>query len=132
MSIRDSHTYDNLTLLKDAGAVTADGAGTVASVARVLDLGADAKTNGIVVLDTSAVDTSSADETYRVVIQGCNAIGFGSGVVELASLAVTATGRNEAAFSTRQGSTNYRYVRLFTDVGGTTPSINFTAYIAKP
>lgn len=130
MSLRDSATYDNLGLLKDAGAVTADGAATVASVARVLDLG-DAKTDGRVVIDTAAVDTSSSDETYRVSLQGCNAIGFGSGVVELGSLSVTATGRSVMSFSTRQGTTNYRYVRLFTDVGGTTPSVNFTAYITK-
>lgn len=130
MTIRDSHTYDNLLLLKDAGAVTADGAGTVASVARVLDLG-DAKTEGRVVIDTSAVDFTTGDETQDVILQGCNAIGFGSGVVQLASLTITATGRNEALFSTRQGSTNYRYVRIYTDVNGTTPIDNYTAYIAK-
>lgn len=130
MTIRDSHTYDNLTLLKDAGAVTADGAGTVASVARVLDLG-DAKTEGRVIIDTSAVDFTTGDETQDVILQGCNLIGFGSGVVQLASLAITATGRNEAPFTTRQGSTNYRFVRIYTDVSGTTPIDNYTAYIAK-
>lgn len=130
MTIRDSHTYDNLLLLKDAGAVTSDGAGTVNSVARVLDLG-DAKTEGRVIIDTSAIDATTGDETQQVILQGCNAIGFGSGVVQLASMAINATGRNEAPFTTRQGSTNYRYVRIYTDMGGTTPSDNFTAYIAK-
>lgn len=132
MTIRDSHTYDNLTLLKDAGAVTADGAGTVGGSARVLDLGDQAKTEGRLIVDTSAVDATTGDETQRIILQGCNAIGFGSGVAELASLAITSVGRTEAMFSTRQGSTNYRYVRVFTDVGGTTPSVNFTAYLAKP
>jgi hypothetical protein len=130
MTIRNSYTYDNLTLLKDAAALTADAALQVGGAARVVDLG-DANTEGRVIIDTSAIDTTTGDETYRFILQGCNVIGFGSGVVELASLGVTATGRQETSFSTRQGSTNYRYVRGYLDVGGTTPSLNFTAYLAK-
>jgi len=131
MTIRDSHTYDNLTLLKDAGAVTADGAGTVGGQARVLDLGAGAKTEGRFIVDTSAVDATTGDETQRIILQGCNDVAFGAGIVELASLNVTAAGRSESMFTTRQGSVNYRYVRVYSDMAGTSPSVNFTAYLAK-
>ncbi len=130
MTIRNSQTYDNLMLLKDAGAVTADGAATVASVARVLDLGL-ARMDAKVILDASAIDTTTGDETYRVSLQGCAAIGFGSGVVELGSVLMTAAERKEIHFSNVAGGTTYQYVRIYTDVGGTTPSLNFTAFIAK-
>lgn len=130
MTTRNSQTYDNLLLLKDAGAVTADGAATVASVARVLDLG-PARFQAKVIIDTSAIDATTGDETYRAILQGCNAIGFGSGVVELGSVAVAASGRSEIHFVNQVGDTIYQYVRLYSDVGGTTPSINSTAFIAK-
>ena len=39
--------------------------------------------------------------------------------------------RTEVHFVNQVGSTVYQFVRLFTDVGGTAPSINFTAFIAK-
>ncbi|MGM4891259.1 hypothetical protein [Tardiphaga sp. 839_C3_N1_4] len=129
MTIRDSYTYDNLTLLKDAGAITADGAATVGGQARFLDLG-DAMTEGHFIVDTSAIDLTSADETYRVILQGSNTTNFAA-TVELASLVVSAAGRAAAPFQTRIGSTNYRYVRAYTDVGGTTPSLNFTAFLGK-
>jgi hypothetical protein len=44
---------------------------------------------------------------------------------------VAATGRSQIGVHNVVGSTVYRYVRLMTDVGGTTPSINFTAFLAK-
>lgn len=130
MTIRNSQTYDNLLLLKDAGAVTADGAATVATVARVLDLGL-ARMEAKVVLEASAIDTTTGDETYRVSLQGCDVVGFGSGVVELGSVLMTAAERKEIHFVNQVGSTIYQFVRLYTDVTGTTPSLNYTGFIAK-
>ena len=122
--------FDNLLLLKDAGAIVASGAATVAGQARVLDLGTG-MIEGKMVIDSSAVDVADANETYRVALQGCNAIGFGSNVVELASADMKATGRREVPFTNEQGATRYRYMRLFTTVSGTTPSINSTAFLTK-
>jgi hypothetical protein len=130
MTIRSSQTYDNLLLLKDAGAVTADGAATVGGQARVLDMGTG-RFSAKAIVDSSALDLASADETYRVIIQGSNASNFGSGVVELGSGAVAATGRAEIHVTNEQGGTIYRYVRAYIDVGGTTPSINSTIFLAK-
>lgn len=130
MTLRNSNTYDNLLLLKDAGAVTATGVATVAAVPRVLDLG-PAAMQAKVVIDPSAIDFTSLDETYRVTLQGCNAIGFGAGVVELGSILVGSAVRHNLYFINRLGTTVYQFVRLNTTVGGTTPSINFTAFIAK-
>lgn len=130
MTTRNSQTYDNLLLLKDAGAITADGACTVGGQARVLDMGT-ARFEAKAIVDSSAIDLASADETYRVIIQASNVVGFGSGVVEIGSGTVLATGRSEIGVSNDQGGTIYRYVRAFIDVGGTTPSVNCTIFLAK-
>ncbi len=129
---RNTATYDNLLLLKDAGAVTSSGAAQVSSVARVIDLGAAFAGNVRAIIDNSALDTADANETYRVDVQGSNDITFASGVVVLGSVTVTvASARNEASFSNAQGDTVYRYVRAYHTLAGTTPSINYTAFIAK-
>jgi hypothetical protein len=131
---RNAATYDNLLLLKDAGAVTADGAGTVNSAARVLDLGL-AVCEGEVRIDISAFDFTTGDETARAILQGSNDIAFGSGIVELASLNMPAasglTGRVMFPFTNVLRGTIYQYVRIYFDVGGTTPSINCIVYLTR-
>lgn len=129
---RNTATYDNLLLLKDAGAVTASGAATVAASPRVIDLGPAYAGSVRAIIDNSALDSTDTNETYRVDIQGSNDITFATGVVVLGSVTATiASARNEAAFSNNQGETTYRYVRAFHTLAGTTPSINYTAFIAK-
>lgn len=135
-------TYDNALLLKDAGAITADAAATVASVARILDLGA-ARLDARMIVDVSAIDVSSADERYDVALQFSNSSSFASGVVGGASIALGAAaalpaesaasviGRYEAPFSNEINGVTYRYCRVYTNVSGTTPSINYTAFIAQ-
>ena len=130
MTVRSSQTYDNLLLLKDAGAVTASGAATVAAQARVLDLGLG-RFEARAIIDASAVDTADANETYRVAIQGSNDPAFGSGVVELGATTVTGAGRSEARFTSQPNDVIYRYVRAFLTLTGTTPSINSVIYLVK-
>jgi hypothetical protein len=123
-----SRTFDNLLLLKDAGAITVDAGGTVASVARIVDVG-DAHMDGVAVVDIGAIDT--ANGTYVLRIQGSTTLGFGT-PVELAARAITATGRTEIPFNNEAGGLYYRYVRCYNDVSGATPSINGTVFIGKP
>ena len=131
MTIRNSNTYDNLLLLKDAGAAVASGAATVAAVARVLDLGPADIGNVKAVIDTSALTLGGATaETYSVAIQGSETLAF-TVPVQLGALAVIAAGRNEAHFNNVQGGVTYRYVRAFLTLAGTAPSINATIFIAK-
>ncbi len=129
MTVRNSQTYDNLLLLKDAGAITASGAATVAGQPRVLDLG-PARTEAKVIVDTAAI-AAGGDKAYRVALQGSNDIAFGAGVVELGSVAVAKAGRSELHFTTQPDDEPYRFVRARFDVTGTSPSINATAFIAK-
>jgi hypothetical protein len=123
-----SRTYDNLTLLKDAGVVTVDAAAQVGGSARVVDVG-DAHMDAVAVIDTSAVDT--AQGTYTVRIQGSTLLAF-STPVELAAREVKATGRLEIPFNNEISGVYYRYIRAFHDTGGASPSINNTIFMAKP
>jgi hypothetical protein len=125
-----SRTYDNLLLLKDAGAIVADAPAQVGGSARVLDVG-NAHMDGVAIVDTSAIDFTSVDETYVVRIQGSTTIGFGT-PVELAARAITAVGRTEIPFNNEVAGSYLQYIRAFNDTGGTTPSINSTIFIAKP
>lgn len=133
-------TYDNALLLKDAGAVTASGNATVAAAARILDLG-PGRVDGRVVCDVSAIDTASNDEGYTLQVQGSNSPSFASGIVALATKqlgdatvtgnsADTGVGRYEIPFQNEENGVVYRYLRLRYVIVGTTPSINFTAFVA--
>ena len=127
-------TYDNALLLKAAGAVTATGTGTI------LDLGA-ARADFRAICDVSAIDNASADESYILQVQGSNSPTFASGVVALASKqlgvasatgnsANTGVGRYEIHGSNEENGVLYRYVRVRHVLAGTTPSINYTAFLA--
>jgi hypothetical protein len=126
MSYR-GYNFDALLEMKDAGAIVADAAAQVAGVDRVLDLGA-ARWEGVVVINTTALDLADTNETYDVQIQLSNSATFASGNEIFCKVPITALGRVEVPFVNQKYGTGYRYARLFTDVGGTTPSINYTAY----
>lgn len=133
-------TYDNATLLKDAGAITADAAAQVSASNKILDLGA-ARMDGRVIVDVSAIDVSSADEVYVLIAQFSNSSTFASGVIGGVALrlgaaaalqgesAASVVGRYELPVTNEINGTTYRYMRMYTDVGGTTPSINYTAFL---
>ena len=129
-------TYDNATLLKAAGAVTADGAAPI-----VLNLG-DGLMDARVIVDVSSITTGgAAGETYAISAQFSDSATFASGVVGGATIrlgaaaglpgesAASIAGRYELAISNQINGTVYSYMRLYTDVAGTAPSINFTAYL---
>ncbi len=134
-------TYDVAMLLKDAGAVTADAAGTVSAVARVLDLGA-ARLDGRVIADVAAIAVG-ADNRYDLLVQFSNSATFASGVIGGAALSLgnsavlpgetgtSVIGRYEATFTNEINGTTYRYARIYTNVSGTTPSIDYRAYVVK-
>jgi hypothetical protein len=134
-------TFDALTQLKDAGAVTASAAAQVAAAAKVLDLGTG-RVDGVIFDDVSAIDTTSADEKYELEAQFSNDITFATGVVigpvqKLGALASTGasanngTGRYETPFTNEINGVRYRYMRRFHRIGGTTPSISYISYLGK-
>ena len=136
-----SYTFDSLLELKDAGAVTADAAAQVDGADKIIDLGA-ARVDGVVVITVSAIDITTGDEAYVLKLQGSSSSSFASGIVNLAQIhmgdssvtgasADTGTGVWELPFTNEQDGSTLQYIRMYTDVVGTTPSINYTAWIAK-
>jgi hypothetical protein len=135
-------TYDNATLLADGATVTVDGAATVSAAARVIDLGA-ARLDGRVIVDVSAIDVSSADESYVLSAQFSNSPTFASGVIGgpairlgaaaalIGESAASVIGRYEMSFANEINGTTYRYMRMYSDVGGTTPSIAYRAFVVQ-
>lgn len=136
-----TYTFDALTQLKDAGAITSSAAAQVASANKILDMGAG-RFDGTVVIDVSAIDISSTNEIYDIVIQGSNSASFASGIENLAQMNLAATaardggaqnstvGRYEIGVTNEQADVVYRYVRAYTVCAGTTPSINYTAFLS--
>jgi hypothetical protein len=62
-------TFDAATELKDAGAITASGAGQVSGAPRVVNVGAGL-INAVLVIDVDAIDIAGGDEGYTVTLQG--------------------------------------------------------------
>lgn len=143
-------TFDALTLLKDAGAVTASGTGQVGGSARIIDLagdpsgtslpptagmGAAPDTPGEVLVDVSAADGTDGNETYEVYVEVSTSPTFASGNLIVGRVPVprgaTGVGRYLIPYSNWQNRTYYRYVRVGHTLGGTTPSLNYVARLGK-
>ncbi len=134
-------TYDNALLLKDAGAVTATGVGQVAAANRIIDLG-QGRVDFRAVIDVSAI-VASSDQSYRIRIQLSTSPTFASGImtqdtIELGHLSTTGSSastaapfRAEAAGSNEVNGVIYRYARVTHVIAGTSPSINYVAYLVK-
>ena len=61
--------FDYDAILKDAGAVTSSGFGTVSAAAKVLDI-EEGLVRGNVIIDVSDIDISSKDELYEIHLMG--------------------------------------------------------------
>lgn len=122
-----TYPFDSEMVLHDGTAITADGAGSVA----YYDVGGSFRFPAAVVVNVTACDDASGDETYDVIIQGSAASNFAT-TKQLGSMTITRgdTGRFTILFDNDQDGTVYRYVRVYFDVGGTTPSISANVYLA--
>lgn len=137
-----TYNFDIEMLLKDAGLVAASAAATVDSADKVLDAG-QARLDGVVVVDVSAIEIASNNEVYDIILQGSSSATFASDIENLAALNLGATevrkasaidsiaGRYEMPFTNEQAGVTYRYLRLYTVVAGTIATgINYTAFVA--
>ncbi len=154
MSFPNDRAYNfdaNLVLSDGAAAYTATGYAQVGGANAILDLGGNqstspaqqARMDAVVVIDVSAIDITSGNETYKLIVVGSNDPGLATGNVELAAIqlgkgasleilngADSVTGQYEIFFSTNQAGTLYEFLGLYVVAGGTTPSITFTADVA--
>lgn len=132
-----------LLLADGAAPVTADGVSQVASANVSKQLG-PGRFEGVLIIDVSAIDVSSNDEFYHLVLQGAASgasafttkenvaqLTLGAGAVRPGAPINSPIGRYEIPFTTDQHDVVYDWVRLYTDLGGTTPSITFKAWIAE-
>lgn len=140
-----SYSFDAALQLKDAGLVAASAAAQVAAAAQVINLGAAVPFLGVVVIDVTAIEVDTGDETYEIQLQGSNSSTFaGTAAQDLAvmklghltplagGLNTSVIGRYELPFINVQADTAYQYLRLFTRVVGTIATgINYKAYIGR-
>jgi hypothetical protein len=166
-----TYSYDANACLSDgAAAQTASGYAQCTGVDGIVDLGGNqlvtitlpsiadsstitpqqARIDAVCVIDVTAIDIASGNETYRLCVVGSNDPAFGSGKVNClgemeigkgASLgfangqdapAVPAIGGNryEVPFTNEQANVKYQFVKLYLVISGTTPSITFKAWVA--
>lgn len=139
-----NYPIDTELKLKDAGAITSSAAATVGGSAAIIDLG-DSDCAGEMVIDVTAIDVASTDEAYTIILEGSDSSDFSSGTPRIVPLAAafmgaggtipgagstsTSTGRHVVAWKNRHFGSRSRYVRAYTVCAGTTPSINYVAYL---
>lgn len=136
------YIFDALLELEDgAAAITADGVGS-----GIVDLGASVHVTGDIVLDISAMTVGgAAEENYNIIAEVSDSPTFASGIenagaIEIGSFATTVIGNRDVEsdpgryvlqFQNQLNTRVYRYLRLFFDVTGTSPSITLVAYLSK-
>lgn len=135
-------TFDAATELKDAGAVSATGVGTVNSVARVVNLGLGIALMTLVI-DFDALDVSSGDERYEIILEGSTSLTFASDnhVLERVVLGDSTvndetvdstTGRiTRRVANSHNGADPMPYVRIRHKIAGTTASVTYRAFLTK-
>jgi len=135
--------FDAATELKDGSVNTAASAGSVSGTARVVNIG-NAFAAMVAIIDVDAIDLASNDEAYTIAIQGSTTPDFSADVVVLTSVrfgkaaiigqsADRGVGRAQIPFyNSVDGLNPYPFLRAFMNPVGTTPSINYRAFLTKP
>lgn len=136
------YNIDAEMIFKDAGAIAASAAALVGGVAQIIAVG-QARFEGVMIIDATAIEIASNDEEYQVIVQGSTSATFASDIQNLARMDFGATevrdggavdslaGRYELAFCNEQADIVYPYLRLYTLVAGAIAGgggINYTAY----
>lgn len=83
--MKKTTSFDSTLVLKDAGLVAASAAATVDDVAKVIDLG-QGNVDADVIIDVSACEVASRDESYRIGIQLSSNEDFSDDVYEVENL----------------------------------------------
>ena len=138
--------------IKDANLLLENGAAAIASTevnsGGEIDLGAG-HVSGMLIVQVSAIEVDSDNESYKIELQGTNTSGFGTATanVVLATLHLganevtgatpadtgtdTPTGVYQVPFNNDFAGTTYRYVRLKVTVAGAgvTTGIQYKAWL---
>ena len=132
--------FDTQHVLKDAGAVTSSGYGTVDAAAQVLDLGSGL-VRGNLILEISRLAMQGNDQTYQIHLMGGDDASFSAtaslAVLEIGPKETTQDGKDSklgryiVPFENQRNGTVYPYVRVRHVLGGTGPVINYVARLEK-
>jgi hypothetical protein len=147
-----TYTFDaNLQFSDAAAAITATGYTQVGGAQAILDLGGNqgsspvqqSRMEAVAVFDVTAIDISSGNETYKLVVVGSNDPGLATGNVVLGEMMIgkgtsldilngadSVTGRYEIFFCSNVAGSLYEYVSVYVIAAGTTPSITFSGFVA--
>ena len=139
--MRENRTFDSELELTDAGAIIESAAGLVDESAQIIDVGTG-KFDGTVVIDVTAITINDRDELYQIAIQGSSDSAFADTYESLAILELgnadvlvsdvdSTVGRYMVPFSNERNGTNYQYIRIYTTISGTSPSITMISRIGK-
>jgi hypothetical protein len=131
---------DAATQLKDAGAAIASGAGTVGGAARVVNVG-PAILSAVFTVDIIA-QTIDATAAYDIRLQASSDPSFATDVTIVAnvqSVLVATGGEDRPGIGRRSVPFNNigedgapkAYLRVYHQIAGTTPSINYAAMITQ-
>lgn len=154
MSFPNDRTYnfDKNLEFSDGIAYTASGYLTTAGAQSIIDLGGNqgtspvesARIEAVAVIDVTAIDVTSSNETYKLLVVVSNDPNFGAaavvnaGAIELGFAGSTdvingissVTGRYEVMFTNQIAGTIYEYAAVYLVAGGTTPSITIEGFFA--
>jgi hypothetical protein len=149
-----SAPFDLETAFTTAAGQTLTATGYVNNNKTQIDIGPGVF-DGVVTVDVSALDVSSGDETYRLVLFGSNDAAFTNGNQEIlgvmdfaaatagrlvatipsASPTIPATGKTSSRFymlfTNHKEQYVFRYIQFYLVAGGTTPSITLKAWVAQ-
>lgn len=134
---RKYYPFDRNLAFSDGVTLTATGNIQFAAADVIIDtLGG--RMDGVLVINVSAIDVSSGNEAYQIILQGSNDSGFASGIENLAQTdmghasvrlggasASSIVGVHEMPFTNNRAGVEYRYLRVRVVAAGTTPSITF-------
>lgn len=122
---------DSQNVFSSAQAITASGAST-----NLIDLGADnnlgiGEAMAVVITVDTAADGTTTDETYKFGVQADDNSSFSSPatVVERTIGYAALTAGSKHVIPIPPDTSMERYVRLYATLGGTTPSITFSAHL---
>lgn len=146
-----TYSYDANLQFSDGGAYTATGFLQSGGVNGILDFGGNqgltpkqqARVDACAVIDVTAIDISSGNETYKlmVIVSNDPALATGNvcaGMIELGkgasldglSMADSVIGRYEVMWSNNVAGSIYEFVGVYLVAAGTTPSITIEGFHA--
>jgi hypothetical protein len=148
-----TYTFDvNLQFADNAAAITANGYTQSLGANGIVDLGGNqgttptqqARIDAVAVVDVTALNIATADESYKIRVVLSNDPTFPAGKVvnaggldlaaantgDIVNAQAAVVGRYEIMFSTNVAGALYQYAAVYVIVGGTGPSIGIEGFFA--